>query len=207
MKKRTKQPCGLKVPLSDLVPTLVLILDVGTKPRGFKEFPEIPVPAIVDIFGFCDESWHNDACARARLDLPHKGESLELWCNFPEHQNREETCYGPRYLLSWCRHECDTNPVALFYSEDENEIASAIVATLTSFASLRPAPTPWYRLGWNYTLSHYMLRLIRAGIDATSRRYLKVGMTVMSRLNPIIPMRPESEIDMLVNKIYGITHH
>lgn len=97
----------------------------------------IQIPAFAVDYGFADRSWHNDAGARAELELTvsphdHKPYKLVLWVNAEKVQDREGPEYD-RFLLLLCP---DTEAIdeeqgiRLYAGEDEEQCAVQVQAFL-----------------------------------------------------------------------------
>lgn len=101
---------------------------------GFNEWRTIPVPDVVRVFGFIDESWHNDACARATLKLSD-GTVLWLWCEHIDISDRE-----PGFMRFALQHSHDDQSTdaytTLYEGESEREVAQAIALAIAAHSRI-----------------------------------------------------------------------
>jgi hypothetical protein len=60
----------------------------GYEPETFRDFDEIQFPEFAKRLGFEDNSWSNDACARATRPLV-PGREITLWVDYDDKAERE----------------------------------------------------------------------------------------------------------------------
>lgn len=134
--------------------------------KYFAAFPSIAFPQWAVDMGFKDESYGNDSCAQAVLELPYRGldgraqEYLILWCDYADRKQRDDR-RGPRFSL---RHASNTRELREgcakeFFSGDcEPEVAEATLAMLVIFNEFRTA-IPWVRFGWHMWVSQLAFKI------------------------------------------------